>query len=112
MSDKTAMTDEQHRAWCEDPACLHRCHFRPKKLKAHEKPKHCKLCNLPEDDARVPFECPSVPKPIRDRRVAEREAGLVVGDGKMSFGGVVLIKAQRAPLPWGLGGPVVKDGRA
>jgi len=112
MSDKMPMTDQQHRAICTDPTCLHKCHLVPKrKLKAHEKPRHCHHCNLAEDDPRWPFECPSIPKPIRERRLAEREAGLLVGDKKGSYGGVVLMKAQRGALPWGIG-RVVKDGHA
>jgi hypothetical protein len=67
---------------------------------------------LNADDPRVPLECVMIPKPIRERRIAERAAGLKVGEGQAKGGGVEVVKHDRLSpdVAWGVGHPV-KDVR-
>jgi hypothetical protein len=105
MPDKLPMTDAQHRAWCSDLGCLHPSHLLPKKVKPAEKPKCCVHGCLNADDPRVPLECVTIPKPIRERRIAERAAGLKVGDGQAKGGGVEVVKRDHLSpdVAWGVG---------
>jgi hypothetical protein len=104
MPDKLPMSDAQHRAWCADLGCRHPSHRLPRKVKPADKPKCCVHRCLNADDPRVLLECVNIPKPIRERCIAERAAGLKVGDRQGKGGGVEVVKRDRLSpdVAWGI----------